>query len=125
LLGPGKKGKQSGAEGDTMSGNRYPHLENRSVHRQQEQERRVQMSIHIIPVNRLSPGALQGVIEEFILRDGTDYGEREASPEANFRQVRDKLEKGLAVLIFDDETETTNIFLADNPILKKIREPGD
>ena len=79
------------------------------------------MSIHIIPVNRLNPKALQGVIEEFISRDGTDYGEIEISPEANFRQVKHKLENGLAVLIFDDETETTNIFLADNPILKKIK----
>ena len=79
------------------------------------------MSIHIIPVNRLSPKALQGVIEEFISRDGTDYGEIEVSPETNFRQVKHKLENGLAVLIFDDETETTNIFLADNPILKKMK----
>jgi hypothetical protein len=30
------------------------------------------------------------------------------------------LQNGLAVLIFDDETETTNIFLADDTILKKI-----
>ena len=78
------------------------------------------MSIHIIPVNKLSPEALQGVIEEFISRDGTDYGEIEASLETNFRQVKYKLENGLAVLIFDDETETTNIFLADDPILKKL-----
>jgi hypothetical protein len=79
------------------------------------------MSIHIIPVNRLSPKALQGVIEEFISREGTDYGEREVSPETNFRQIKHKLENGSAVLIFDDETETTNIFPADNPILKKLR----
>ncbi|MGD0489765.1 MAG: YheU family protein [Syntrophorhabdales bacterium] len=79
------------------------------------------MSIHIIPVNRLSPEAVQGVISEFISRDGTDYGEREVSPETKFRQVKHKLEKGLAVLIFDDETETTNIFSADNPIVKKIK----
>ncbi|MCX5817242.1 MAG: YheU family protein [Proteobacteria bacterium] len=78
------------------------------------------MSIHIIPVNKLSPEAIQGVIEEFISRDGTDYGEIEASQKAKFRQVRHKLENGLAVLIFDDVTETINIFLADNPILKKI-----
>jgi uncharacterized protein len=80
------------------------------------------MSVHIIPVNRLSSKALQGVIEEFISRNGTDYGETEASPEKNLRQVKDKLEKGSAVLVFDDETETTNIFLADNPVLKKIKE---
>ena len=78
------------------------------------------MSIHIIPVNRLSQEALQGVIEEFISRNGTDYGAVEACPETSFKQVKYKLEKGLAVLIFDDETETTNIFMADDPILKKL-----
>ena len=77
--------------------------------------------IHIIPFDKLSPQALQSVIEEFISRDGTDYGEMEASPETNFRQVKHKLEKGSAVLVFDDETGTTNIFLGDNPILKKIK----
>jgi len=79
------------------------------------------MAIHIIPVNRLSPEALRGVIDEFISREGTDYGEREASPETSYRQVKHKLEQGLAVLIFDDETETTNIFLADNPVLRGIK----
>jgi len=78
------------------------------------------MSINRIPVNGLSPEALQGVIEEFISRAGTDYGEVEASREAKFGQVKYKLENGSAVLIFDDETETTNIFLADDPILKKL-----
>jgi uncharacterized protein len=78
------------------------------------------MSIHRIPVNRLSPEALQGVIEEFISRDGTDYGETEVSQETKFRQVKFKLETGSAVLIFDDETQTTNIFLANDPILKRL-----
>ena len=78
------------------------------------------MSVHRIPVNRLSPEALQGVIEEFISRDSTDYGEIEVSRETIFRQVKDKLETGSAVLIFDDETETTNIFLANDPVLKKL-----
>jgi uncharacterized protein YheU (UPF0270 family) len=78
------------------------------------------MSVYIIPVNKLSSKALLGVIEEFISRNGTDYGEIEASLETKVRQVKHKLEKGLAVLVFDDETETTNIFLADNPILTKI-----
>jgi hypothetical protein len=83
------------------------------------------MSIHIIPVNKLSPIALKGVIEEFISRDGTDYGEIEASPETKFRQVQYKLEKGSAVLIFDDESGTTNIFLADYPNLKKVKEGNE
>ena len=51
------------------------------------------MSIHIIPVNKLSSEALQGVIEEYISRDGTDYGDIEVSAATKFRQVKDKLEK--------------------------------
>ena len=78
------------------------------------------MSVHKIPVNKLSPVALQGVIEEFISRNGTDYGEIEASTEAKFRQVKQKLEKGLDVILFDDETETTNIFLANDSVLKEL-----
>jgi uncharacterized protein YheU (UPF0270 family) len=78
------------------------------------------MSVHKIPVDKLSPEALQGVIKEFISRNGTDYGEIEAATETKFRQVKYKLETGSAVLIFDDETETTNIFLADDPVLKKL-----
>ena len=78
------------------------------------------MSVHRIPVSKLSPEALQGVIEEFISRDGTDYGKIEASPETSFRQVKSRLTTGEAVLIFDDETETTNIFLANDPVLQKL-----
>lgn len=78
------------------------------------------MSIHKIPINKLSHKALQGVIEEFISRNATDYGEIEVSTETKFRHVKQKLKNGLAVLIFDDETATTNIFLADDPILKKL-----
>jgi len=78
------------------------------------------MSVQKIPVSRISPDALQGVIEEFISRDSTDHGEIEVSRETIFRQVKDKLETGSAVLIFDDETETTNIFLANDPVLKKL-----
>jgi len=80
----------------------------------------IKMSIHIIPVNKLSPHALNGVIEEFISRNGTDYGAVEASLATSFQQVKSKLKDRSAVLVFDDETETTNIFLADDPVLKKL-----
>jgi len=78
------------------------------------------MAIHIIPINKLSATALKGVIEEYITRRGTDYGAVEASLDTKFKQVKNQLKKGTAVLLFDNETETTNIFLADDPLLKKI-----
>jgi hypothetical protein len=37
-----------------------------------------------------------------------------------FSQVKQKLENGLAVLIYDDEMETTNIFRHDDPVLRKL-----
>ena len=80
----------------------------------------IKMPIHIIPVDKLSAEALDGVIEEFISRNGTDYGEIEASEETKFRQVKYQLDNGSAVLIFDDETETTNIFLANDPVLRML-----
>jgi len=78
------------------------------------------MTIHIVPVNKLSADALQGIIEEFISRTGTDYGAIESSWETNCSQVKDKLEKGTAVLVFDDQTATTNILRSDDPMLKEI-----
>ena len=78
------------------------------------------MAIYGIPVSRLSAKALRCVIDEFISRNGTDYGETDISRETKFRYVKDKLKNGSAVLIFDDETETTNILLANDPVLKKL-----
>jgi uncharacterized protein len=83
------------------------------------------MSTLIIPIDRLDPGVLRGVIEEFVSREGTDYGEIETLRETKIGQVKRKLEKGLAVLVFDDETETTNVLRADDPTLRKIVDPPD
>jgi uncharacterized protein YheU (UPF0270 family) len=79
------------------------------------------LSVHIIPINRLSREARRGVIEEFISRDGTDYGEKEALPERSFSQVKYELEKRLAILVYDNETQTTNILPADSPVAKKAK----
>ena len=83
------------------------------------------MSIHIVPSDKLSDRALHGVIEEYISRGGTDYGEVEASSENNYKQVKYKLEKGMAVLVYDDTAETTNIFLINDPILKKLEASNE
>ncbi|MCG8552500.1 MAG: YheU family protein [Desulfobacterales bacterium] len=73
-----------------------------------------------IPYDHLSPEALEGVVEEFVTRDGTDYGEREVSLETKINQVMDQLRTGTAVIVFDAESETCNIFRANDPVLKGI-----
>jgi len=73
-----------------------------------------------IPYDQLSFDALEGVVEEFVTRDGTDYGESEVPLETKINQVMDQLRTGDAVIIFDPESETCNIFKANDPIVKLI-----
>ena len=61
--------------------------------------------------DQLSSEALRRLIEEFVTRDGTDYGASEASLEGKIEQVRAQLASGEARLVFDPETETANIVL--------------
>lgn len=60
----------------------------------------------------LSPEALRGLIEEFVTRDGTDYGAVERSVEDKRAAVRQQLRSGEARIVFDTETETTTVVLA-------------
>lgn len=73
-----------------------------------------------VPYDQLSPEALGGVVEEFVTRDGTDYGEMEASLETKINQVMHQLRTGKVVIVFDSESATCNIFRADDPALKGI-----
>jgi uncharacterized protein YheU (UPF0270 family) len=63
----------------------------------------------------LSPEALRGLVEEFVTRDGTDYGLVERSVEEKVAQVLAQLRCGEARLLFDPETETANIAPAREP----------
>ena len=62
-----------------------------------------------IPLSHLDEEILQAVIEEFITREGTDYGQQEISLAQKAAQVRKQLETGLAVIVFDEASETTGI----------------
>lgn len=57
----------------------------------------------------LTPGALRGLIEELITREGTDYGLTEASMEDKIRDVERQLTAGEAKIVFDSVDELANI----------------
>ena len=63
----------------------------------------------IIPHKRLSLEALQGVIEAFVTREGTDYGTQDVSLATKVWQVRQQLDAGTAVLVYDEDTESCTI----------------
>jgi len=64
-----------------------------------------------IPHDSLQPDTLRAVIEEFITRAGTDYGERERSLESKVADVMRQLKQGDAVVVFDPATSTTNLIV--------------
>ena len=62
-----------------------------------------------IPPDQMSPKALQGMIEEFVTRDGTDYGERETALAKKVAQVKTQLQKGHAGIFFYPADESFEI----------------
>jgi len=62
-----------------------------------------------VPHRELSDEALRGVIESFVLREGTDYGERDVPHDAKITQVLRQLERGEAKIMFDPVTESIDI----------------
>jgi uncharacterized protein YheU (UPF0270 family) len=67
----------------------------------------------IIPHRQLSPEALQGIIEDFATRDGTDYGEVETSLEMKVDHVKRQLDKGKYFILYDGELQTTVLVSRD------------
>ena len=65
-----------------------------------------------IPYQQLAPATLHSLVEEFVTRNGTDYGEQEISLEQKVQQVMGQLESKDAVIVFDPTTETCSILSA-------------
>jgi len=63
----------------------------------------------IIPYQQISPEALDGLIEDFVTRDGTDYGMEEVSLDAKVEQVRRQLKAGTVVIVFDAVLESVTL----------------
>ncbi|MGI1671170.1 MAG: YheU family protein [Neptuniibacter sp.] len=67
----------------------------------------------IIPQDQLAPETLTSLLEEFVSRDGTDYGEEEVTLEEKVDEVRAKLISGEAVILFSESTGQCNIVPKD------------
>jgi uncharacterized protein len=52
------------------------------------------------------------VLESFVLREGTEYGERDVSLDQKVAQVTKQLQRGEAQIVFDPESETIDIVVA-------------
>lgn len=62
-----------------------------------------------IPYQSLSAVALEGIVEEFASRDGTDYGEVEFSLSDKVKQVEAQLKAGQLTLLFDPVSQSCQL----------------
>ena len=65
-----------------------------------------------VPHTALAPDILRAVIESFVLREGTDYGERELTLDDKVARVMALLERGEAKILFDPESAAVDIVKA-------------
>ena len=73
----------------------------------------------IVPWQDIPAATLDNLIEEFVTRDGTDYGAQEIATATKVQQVRAQLQRGDAAVIFDPATETIAILNRE-----QLREVG-
>jgi uncharacterized protein len=66
-----------------------------------------------IPHEQLSPEALRGVVESYVLREGTEYGERDVPLDTKVAQVLRQIERGEARVVFDPNSETVDVVVKE------------
>ncbi|MCT7358540.1 YheU family protein [Thalassolituus pacificus] len=68
-----------------------------------------QEGVLAIPYQRLSAEALDAILEDFVCREGTDYGDYDVSLADKKVQVKAQLADGSAILLFDPIQQTCHI----------------
>ena len=62
-----------------------------------------------VPYERLNPETLRNVIQEFVTRDGADWGEVRGSLEDKIDQVMQQLRNRKVKVVFEMKSQTVNI----------------
>lgn len=62
-----------------------------------------------IPWQDINADTLDALIEEFVTREGTEYGEQDVSLARKVAQVRAQLARNDVVIVFDELSESVNL----------------
>ena len=63
----------------------------------------------IIPFSELSTDALHALIEDFVTRDGTDYGDQEMSMQDKAAHLLALLESGELLISYNEESQSCGL----------------
>lgn len=62
-----------------------------------------------VPPEALPAATLRALLEEFVTRDGTDYGIHERTLDDKVRDVLRQIARGEAKIVFDPTSQTANV----------------
>jgi uncharacterized protein YheU (UPF0270 family) len=62
-----------------------------------------------IPWTSLSPTTLQAIIEEFVTREGTEYGEHDVALTEKVEAVKTQLKRGLVGVFYDADSDSVTL----------------
>jgi uncharacterized protein YheU (UPF0270 family) len=65
------------------------------------------------------------VVESFVLREGTEYGEKDFSLDQKLAHVVRQLERGEAQIVFDPESETIDIVVVSKGVGRRLARKDD
>jgi uncharacterized protein YheU (UPF0270 family) len=68
----------------------------------------------LVPWDQVNQETLTSLLEEFVTRDGTDYGEQEMSVGSRVAQAMSRLKSGEVVIWFDAVTESVTLMTKDD-----------
>ena len=71
----------------------------------------------IVPIDQIDPETLYRLVEEFVSREGTDYGHTDIDLGTKVKQVMGALYAGDAVIAFDERLNSATII--PNPAIKR------
>jgi uncharacterized protein len=63
----------------------------------------------LIPFQQLNPDTLNALIEAFVLREGTDYGDSDISLSGKVQRVLQQLQQGKVVIVYSEQEESVDL----------------
>jgi len=63
----------------------------------------------IIPFDQIAAETLDSILQEHVLREGTNYGEHEVAIDSQVAQLRKQLVTGDIVLVYSELHESVNL----------------
>ncbi len=79
----------------------------------------------LIPWRDLAADTLDALIESFVLREGTDYGDAEVPLAVKVAQVRELIKRGEVLIVYSELHESVDLLSKQQWRQRQAEQPND